>query len=133
MTKAEKLLKRFLSRPKDFTYNELLRLLNGFSYKEQHGSGSRVIFSNDRINHNIKLHKPHPGNVLKRYQIDLIIFELKTKNLIWIFIGFYLIIGVISQIMFEPSFILYYASVFGVIGGYLGVRKYVRPQVQQYY
>ena len=82
MTKAEKLLYRFLSRPKDFTYNELLRLLSSFGYKEQQGSGSRIVFTNEGLKHNIKLHKPHPGNVLKRYQIDLIINELKSYELI---------------------------------------------------
>jgi hypothetical protein len=82
MTKAEKLLSRFLSRPKDFTYNDLLRLLRGLGYKEEHGSGSRVVFCNERNMHHIKLHKPHPGNVLKRYQIDLIIHELKSKNVL---------------------------------------------------
>jgi predicted RNA binding protein YcfA (HicA-like mRNA interferase family) len=82
MTKAEKLHKRFQSRPKDFTYNELLRLLRSLGYKDEQGSGSRVVFSNEKINHHIKLHKPHPGNVLKRYQIDLIIQELKLKNLV---------------------------------------------------
>jgi len=82
MTKADKLQKRFLSRPKDFTYNELLRLLRSLGYKEEQGSGSRVVFSNEKIKHNIKLHKPHPGNVLKKYQIDLIIQELKLKNLV---------------------------------------------------
>ncbi|MFO7669815.1 MAG: type II toxin-antitoxin system HicA family toxin [Bacteroidales bacterium] len=82
MTKAIKLFNRFLSRPKDFTYNELVRLLSSMVYKEQKGSGSRVVFNNKEIKHNIKLHKPHPDNVLKRYQIDLIIQELKMKNLI---------------------------------------------------
>jgi len=82
MTKAEKLLNRFISRPKDFTYNELLRLLNSLGYTEQQGSGSRVVFSNERIKHHIKLHKPHPGNVLKRYQIDLIIQALKSNELL---------------------------------------------------
>ena len=82
MTKAEKLLNRFLSRPKDFTYNELLRLLGSMGYKEQQGSGSRVVFLNEEIKHNIKLHKPHPGNVLKRYQIELVIQELRTKGLL---------------------------------------------------
>ena len=82
MTKAEKLLNRFLTRPKDFTYNELLRLLSSFGYKELQGSGSRVVFFNEGIKHNIKLHKPHPGNVLKRYQIDLIIQELKSNGLL---------------------------------------------------
>ncbi len=82
MTKAEKLLYRFLSRPKDFTYNELLRLLSSLGYKEQQGSGSRVVFFNEEIKHNIKLHKPHPGNVLKRYQIELVIQELRTNGLL---------------------------------------------------
>ena len=82
MTKAEKLLNRFLSKPKDFTYNELLRLLSNMGYKEQQGSGSRLTFYNERIKHNIKLHKPHPGNVLKRYQIELVIKELKAKALL---------------------------------------------------
>jgi len=82
MTRSEKLLSRFLSRPKDFTYNELLRLLSNFGYKEQQGSGSRIVFNNERIKHNIKLHKPHPGNVLKKYQIDLIIKELKSNELL---------------------------------------------------
>ena len=82
MTQSEKLLNRLLSRPKDFTYNELLRLLSNEGYKEQQGSGSRVVFFNEELKHNIKLHKPHPGNVLKRYQIDLVIQELKTNGLL---------------------------------------------------
>jgi len=68
MTKQEKLLSKLISRPGDFTYNELIRLLRGLGYEE--------------ISHKIKLHKPHPGNFLKRYQIDLIIQELKSKNLL---------------------------------------------------
>ena len=80
MTKAEKLLNRFITRPKDFTYNELLRLLSNFGYKEQQGSGSRIVLTNEELKHNIKLHKPHHGNVLRRYQIDLIIKELKSNG-----------------------------------------------------
>jgi predicted RNA binding protein YcfA (HicA-like mRNA interferase family) len=82
MTKKGKLLNRFISRPTDFTYNELIKLLRGFGYEELQGSGSRIVFRNKEINHNIKLHKPHPGNILKRYQIELIIQELKSKSLL---------------------------------------------------
>jgi len=82
MTRNEKLLNKFLSRPVDFTYYELIRLLRAYGYEELQGSGSRVVFRNEIIKHNIKIHKPHPGNVLKRYQIDLIMQELKTRNLI---------------------------------------------------
>lgn len=82
MTKQEKLLNKFISRPGNFTYNELIRLLRGFGYKELQGSGSRVVFRNEDIKHNIKLHRPHPDIVLKRYQIDLIKQALKSKNLL---------------------------------------------------
>ncbi len=82
MTKQVKLLNKFISRPTDFTYNELIRLLRGLGYEELQGSGSRIVFHNEEIKHNIKLHKPHPGNVLKRYQIDLIIKELKSNEML---------------------------------------------------
>jgi hypothetical protein len=82
MTKAEKLRNRFLTRPTDFTYNELVRLLGSMGYNEQQGSGSRVVFYNEEIKHHIKLHRPHPGNILKRYQVELVIQELKTNGLL---------------------------------------------------
>jgi len=44
------------------------------------GAGSRVCFA--RKTHKIKLHKPHPNNILKRYQIDLIAKELTNEGLI---------------------------------------------------
>ena len=80
MSKSDKLIIRFLSHPKDFTYNELKTLLFTFGYKEVQGSGSRVCFIKE--NHKIKLHKPHPENILKRYQFDLIEEELTNKGLI---------------------------------------------------
>ena len=80
MSSHEKLLERFLILPKDFTYNELKKILNSFGYEEVQGAGSRVCFAKD--NHKIKLHKPHPGNILKRYQMDLIIKELTVKGFI---------------------------------------------------
>jgi len=82
MSSFEKLLIRFLSNPKDFSYDELKRLLSGFGYKEQQRSGSRVVFKNERLHHSIKLHKPHPGNILKRYQVNIILKELKIKELL---------------------------------------------------
>ena len=49
MSKAEKLLERFLSKPKDFTFEELRKLLKGLGYEEAKAgktSGSRVAFYN---------------------------------------------------------------------------------------
>ncbi|HPB82495.1 MAG TPA: type II toxin-antitoxin system HicA family toxin [Spirochaetota bacterium] len=85
MSKHEKLLKRFLSKPKDFTYNELMTLLSGLGYSECTGgstSGSRVAFINNKNQHIIRLHKPHPHNILKSYQIELIEEELRNIEVI---------------------------------------------------
>lgn len=83
MSKVEKLLRRFLSKPKDFTYEELTRLLAVFGYEEVakgKTSGSRVTFVNKKTKHIIKLHKPHPGPELKRYQMDDIEEALKSRG-----------------------------------------------------
>lgn len=80
MSRAEKLPVRLLSQPKDFTYPELKTLLSSFGYAEEQGAGSRVCFKSRT--HRIKLHKPHPGNILKLYQLSLIIDELKKEGLI---------------------------------------------------
>jgi hypothetical protein len=85
MSKSEKLKKRFLSRPRDFTYKELNSLLSSLGYEEcllGKTSGSRVAFIHKETKHIIRLHKPHPGNELKMYQIDLIIEELRIRGLI---------------------------------------------------
>jgi hypothetical protein len=85
MSKEEKLVKRLLAKPNDFTYNELRSLLTHLGYVESQSgkkSGSRVAFINDNDKHIIRLHKPHPGNELKKYQIEQLIEELKARSLI---------------------------------------------------
>jgi len=73
-------LVRLLSQPKDFTYDELKNALTSLGYTEVQGAGSRVCFKSKT--HKIKLHKPHPGNILKQYQISLLVEELKKEGLI---------------------------------------------------
>lgn len=73
MSKTEKLLQRLLSKPKDFTFEELKRLLKSFGYEETKTgktSGSRVAFINYKTKSIIRLHRPHPNPELKRYQLD---------------------------------------------------------------
>ena len=72
MGSHEKLLKRFLSFPKDFSWNELNRFLNKYGYYQNNKgktSGSRVSFEKDDSNKSLNLHKSHPKNVLKPYHI----------------------------------------------------------------
>jgi hypothetical protein len=82
MSKLEKLIVRFLSYPNDFTWEELLKILNHFGYKELptgKTGGSRRKFV-DEQKHIISLHKPHPANVLKKYQIEDVIASLKETG-----------------------------------------------------
>ena len=74
MTQKEKLIARFLTMPSDFHYNEVVKLLGYFNFKEvKKGktSGSRVKFINDE-GVTIILHKPHPSGIMKKYQLKQI-------------------------------------------------------------
>lgn len=82
MSVKEKLLKRFLSKPKDFTYPELVKLLKFFGYEENTGGktgGSSRSFVNDEKKV-IFLHEPHPGNILKSYAIRNVINHLQENG-----------------------------------------------------
>ena len=80
MSKKEKQIARLLSKPKDFTFDELSSLLKGFGYvKDNKGktSGSRVAFINPANLSIIRLDRPHPDNNLKSYLINYVIAKLK--------------------------------------------------------
>lgn len=84
MTKLEKLIERFLSKPTDFTWAELTKVLNGIGYEQISAGktgGSRVRFVHS-IYPPIILHRPHPKPILKRYQLDAIIGLLKQENIL---------------------------------------------------
>ncbi|MDR0441948.1 MAG: type II toxin-antitoxin system HicA family toxin [Treponema sp.] len=80
MAKHEKLLKRLLSSPNDFTFAELETLLTGFGFRLSNTgatSGSAVRFINRKSGQIIRLHKPHPSPVIKHYLVKFIINELR--------------------------------------------------------
>ncbi len=71
--------------PKDFTFDELSRLLRGFGFEISHKgktSGSRVRFVNYESKSIIDLHKPHPGNVIKEKALKDIYEKLIFNGLI---------------------------------------------------
>ena len=72
MNQKEKLTKRLLSLPKDFTYQEAVSILALFGFQEIRTgktSGSRVRFAH-ADGEQFVIHKPHPGNVLKTYAVS---------------------------------------------------------------
>lgn len=80
MGTKEKLIIRFKSQPRDFTWDEFVRLFNilGFTLGNKgKTSGSRVIFVKD--NYSYIAHKPHPEKYIKSYVIKQTL-EFLTKN-----------------------------------------------------
>ena len=70
--------------PRDFTFDELTRLLAIFGYKlsdKGKTSGSRVIFKNEE-KRPITLHRPHPGNIIRMYVLRSIVADLEEAGLI---------------------------------------------------
>ena len=85
MTRKDKLITRFKSLPKDFTYDELTALLGIFGFVPDNKgktSGSRVIFWNEELRYPIMIHKTHPGNIVKSYAIKQVYEALQTLELI---------------------------------------------------
>ena len=85
MSSIEKLLERFKKKPKDFTYEETLRILSYFGYEVHNKgatSGSRVRFKNEATGEYIDIHRPHPGSVMKEWMLKAVYQHLNDKKLI---------------------------------------------------
>lgn len=84
MGTKDKLRDRFLTMPKDFTFDEVGKLLSGYGYvKDNKGktSGSRVVFKQED-KRPIMLHKPHPGNIVKSYALRQVLDDLMEAGFI---------------------------------------------------
>ncbi|MDR2147004.1 MAG: type II toxin-antitoxin system HicA family toxin [Tannerella sp.] len=71
MSTKDKLIERFKRQPKDFTFDEAVRLFGYFGFdlnNKGKTSGSRVLFSNGS-KHYI-MHKPHPKNIMKEASME---------------------------------------------------------------
>ena len=84
VTQRDKLIARFRSNPRDFTWDELVSLLKGLGYRE--AASGRTGGSRRRFLHptapTIALHKPHPGSIVKTYVIDQVARILTEEGLI---------------------------------------------------
>lgn len=84
MSQLEKLILRLKSKPRDFTFIEAQNLLLALNYQiDNKGktSGSAIAFRQQGKG-TIMLHKPHPNNKLKMYQIKNLLYTLEKEGLI---------------------------------------------------
>ncbi|OAV72779.1 hypothetical protein Barb6_00818 [Bacteroidales bacterium Barb6] len=85
MGTKEKLIERFKTQPKDFTFNELVNLLNSFGFDVSNKgktSGSRVRFIHNECKVIVDLHKPHLGNIIKEGTLNKIYKKLVLSGFI---------------------------------------------------
>jgi hypothetical protein len=86
MSTKDKLIERFRKQPKDFTFDELARLLKGFGFTVSNKgktSGSRVRFKNVELKVIIDVHKPHvSGTPVSETALREIYISLLTNHLI---------------------------------------------------
>jgi len=84
MTKLDKLKDRFCAtpQPRDFTWDELVRLLRFFEFQlNQDGGGSHCLFVNRQDPAlTIRTCRPHPKPILKEYQVREIRKFLEEKG-----------------------------------------------------
>lgn len=85
MNKREKLIKRFRTLPRDFTFDEVIALFQNCGFElDNKGStsGSRVKFYNESDQKSFIMHKPHPSNIIKGYMMREILIFLQKNNYI---------------------------------------------------
>ena len=82
LSSIKKLINRFKRIPADFKYSDLVTLMEHFGYTEDTGgktSGSRIRFIHNDLAP-VAIHKPHPGNEMKKYMIRDIIRIMKERG-----------------------------------------------------
>ncbi|EAA7570890.1 type II toxin-antitoxin system HicA family toxin [Salmonella enterica] len=82
MGKLDKLRDAFLQSRKTFAWAELVSLLNLLGYEKKEMQGSRVRFYNQKIDHTILMHRPHPENYIKGGTIKAVKETLKEVGLL---------------------------------------------------
>ena len=83
MSTRDKIIERFKRQPKDFTWDELVRIFGIFGFiidNKGKTSGSRACFKNGIYVYYV--HKPHPTNIIKESALKKAWDYLKNNGFI---------------------------------------------------
>ena len=80
--RAEKALERLLSAPtpRDYTWGELVAVMTRLNYELKSTGGSGRKFIHRTTQATLMLHEPHPGSILKVYQVRDVIRFLRQEG-----------------------------------------------------
>ena len=83
MSKKEKRIRRLCGTPppKDFTWEELVAVMNAAGFAEYCDGGSHYTFEHTS-GFSFGMSKTHPSGILKRYQLDAAKEVLRTVGII---------------------------------------------------
>ena len=82
MSTRDKLIKRFRTMPRDFAFDEMIRLFAAFGFEVDNKggtSGSRLALVNRERGLSYNMHRPHPDNAIKMYVMRQIL-EFMVEN-----------------------------------------------------
>jgi hypothetical protein len=85
MNRRSKLLKRFRTLPRDFTFEEMVAVFKGCGFTLSNKgatSGSRIEFINYNDGNSYIMHKPHPSNIIKSYVMRQVYNYLEVNGYI---------------------------------------------------
>ena len=80
MSKSQKAIERLLAKPIDYTWDELLSLMNALGYELRTTGGSGRKFFDPATNALVFLHETHPSRILKAYQVRAVIQFLRHER-----------------------------------------------------
>jgi hypothetical protein len=80
MSKQEKALRRLASKPKDYSWQELVGLMTGLSFTLEKAGGSGRKFVRAETGAILFIHEPHPDKTLKAYQVRDAVDILKREG-----------------------------------------------------
>ena len=80
MSKHEKALRRLASKPKDYSWQELVGLMTGLGFNLEKAGGSGRKFVRTETGAILFIHEPHPEKTLKAYQVKDAVDILKREG-----------------------------------------------------
>ena len=80
MSKTDKQLQRLLTLPKDFSWEQLVAVMQKHHFELRSGSGSSRKLIHKTTQTVCHLHEPHPNNIMKPYALKIAINALKQSG-----------------------------------------------------
>jgi len=80
VSRKQKLLEKLKGKPKNFTWDEVLKLMGACGFRLLNKGGAARMFVHESTRVKVRLHEPHPQNTLLPYMVDQVIEGLRAAG-----------------------------------------------------